>query len=550
MDLRAGRIRDPIHGYVPFTGIERVFLDHPVAQRLRWVAQSGLAHYVFPAVRTSRFEHSLGAMHLASRFLRSAVINTDPDLRADLTKGLAAAVQTLAEQAMPDPADVIETSTRDGLRCGDLGTGDERAALLLAEQGLRLAALFHDLGHLPFSHDFEYALGRLLAQLGDQATVNRQRVFSQGKGSLAIHEQIGYRLASAIFHERYPQFRDRPGGRAAHIAYRIAETILQAAPPNDTDLAVSASTSDAVWGALHTLMAGELDVDRCDYLLRDARQYGFEFATYDLDRLADNLTFARPRPDQEQLAVAIRPQGVAAAESFLLARYRAYQWGPRHHKVAQVGAALQHTIEQILRPVLTTPGAAPELEAFLGDLERIAADDQGRIGLEEPSILERFATYDDVWWLGLMRGLEPARRDGWTDLVLSRGRGPVSLWKRPDQFPLELVTFNEGLPDLEDDESLAKWQRHADSMAPDVLIVRHPFCPWDSDRDTPQQSTLQVATDQGLVPLTDLSALTASLREVWRRDIQVQAFALTEGHDPAALARRLAPATTTGDGNE
>lgn len=424
-----------------------MFLDHPVAQRLRWVAQSGLAHYVFPAVRTSRFEHSLGAMHLASRFLRSAVINMDRDVRAEFTSALVESVETLAGGYMPDAAEVIEAYTTHGLRCGDAIVGDARAALLLAEQGLRLAALFHDLGHLPFSHDFEYALGRLMAQLGDQATGAREHVFSQGAGGLAIHEQIGYRLAGAIFHERYPRFRDQPGGRAAELAFQIAERILQAAPPNDPELALGTTlTCDAIWGALHTLMPGELDVDRCDYLLRDARQYGFEFATYDLDRLADNLTFAWLRPDRAYLEVAIRPLGVAAAESFLLARYRTYQWGPRHHKVAQVAAALQHTIGMVLRPAMTMPGADAELDAFLSDLERIAADDQGRIGVDLPAVLARFANYDDVWWLGVLRRWAPIRGDEWTELVLSRQRGAVSLWKRPDQFPSELVAFNDGFP--------------------------------------------------------------------------------------------------------
>src|SRR5918996_5097785 len=64
-----GRIADPVHGYVDFTGIERVILDHPVSQRLRHVMQNGLACLVFPEAVTSRLSHSLGAMHLASRFL-------------------------------------------------------------------------------------------------------------------------------------------------------------------------------------------------------------------------------------------------------------------------------------------------------------------------------------------------------------------------------------------------------------------------------------------------------------------------------------------------
>ncbi len=75
---RVLRIRDPIHGYVTVTAIEQPLLDHPITQRLRWVAQSGLAQFAFPEVRTSRFTHSLGTMHLASRFLLGILRNAEP----------------------------------------------------------------------------------------------------------------------------------------------------------------------------------------------------------------------------------------------------------------------------------------------------------------------------------------------------------------------------------------------------------------------------------------------------------------------------------------
>src|SRR4051812_19474603 len=75
---RPGRIRDPVHGYISFTAVERALLDDPVAQRLRSVTQSAAAHLVFPDMRVSRMAHSLGAMHLASRFLAACLSNARP----------------------------------------------------------------------------------------------------------------------------------------------------------------------------------------------------------------------------------------------------------------------------------------------------------------------------------------------------------------------------------------------------------------------------------------------------------------------------------------
>jgi HD superfamily phosphohydrolase len=50
--LSPGRIRDPVHGYIAFTAIERALLVHPIAQRLRYVGQSAAAHLVFPMETT------------------------------------------------------------------------------------------------------------------------------------------------------------------------------------------------------------------------------------------------------------------------------------------------------------------------------------------------------------------------------------------------------------------------------------------------------------------------------------------------------------------
>ena len=62
-------IKDPVHGYIRIAAHERIVVDHPITQRLRRITQTGLAEFVFPEERTSRFAHSLGAMHLASRFV-------------------------------------------------------------------------------------------------------------------------------------------------------------------------------------------------------------------------------------------------------------------------------------------------------------------------------------------------------------------------------------------------------------------------------------------------------------------------------------------------
>jgi len=74
-------IADPIHGYITFTvpyssvqipeQTEKDLIDSPWVQRLRSIYQLQSAHWVYPSAEHTRFQHSLGAMHLAGRFAKS-----------------------------------------------------------------------------------------------------------------------------------------------------------------------------------------------------------------------------------------------------------------------------------------------------------------------------------------------------------------------------------------------------------------------------------------------------------------------------------------------
>ncbi len=103
-------IIDPIHDFIRAYGTEITIIDNPIFQRLRRIRQLSGAHLVYPGAQHTRFEHSLGVMHIAGQ-----------------------AGQVLQEKGIVNSNDI---------------------------ENIRLAALLHDIGHGPFAHIFEEVLQR------------------------------------------------------------------------------------------------------------------------------------------------------------------------------------------------------------------------------------------------------------------------------------------------------------------------------------------------------------------------------------------------------
>lgn len=109
--------RCPVHGFIEIDDWERGIIAQPAFQRLRRIRQLGWTNYIYPGAMHTRFEHSLGVMHVATRLYDAIVARSSEVLESDFGYN------------------------EDGLR------RDRRL--------VRLAALLHDLGHGPFSHAAE-----------------------------------------------------------------------------------------------------------------------------------------------------------------------------------------------------------------------------------------------------------------------------------------------------------------------------------------------------------------------------------------------------------
>ena len=124
MGNRFHEIRDPIHGFIKLDSEERRLVDSRPFQRLRYIHQLAFTYLVYPGATQRRFEHSLGVMDVAARIYDVAT----------------------------DPENVYRDSVRDLVPPkGDFNWSYWRRVL-------RMAAITHDVGHLPFSHAAEKVL--------------------------------------------------------------------------------------------------------------------------------------------------------------------------------------------------------------------------------------------------------------------------------------------------------------------------------------------------------------------------------------------------------
>jgi hypothetical protein len=239
-------IKDSVHDHITVRGVAEALLDTPPVQRLRRVKQLGTVGLVYPSANHTRFEHSLGVYHLAEEALGHVGIE---------------------------------------------GTQAER---------VRAAALLHDVGHPPFSHNTEGVLERHVGRRHDEV------------GDLLCEGDVA----------RVLEDHDIDPGRVAGLVRGE--------------------------GQLGQLVSGELDVDRMDYLVRDAHHTGVPYGTIDTGRLVRELRFVG-----EDLVLA--EGNVQTAESLLLARALMNPTVYNHHVARISKATLRRGAERLVRGGVVDP---------------------------------------------------------------------------------------------------------------------------------------------------------------------------------------------------
>lgn len=247
-------VRDPLHVFIRVSAEERPVLDCAALQRLRHIHQLALSYLLYPGATHRRFEHSLGVMELASRIFD---VVTNPENLTDEVRHIV-------------PADPHK--------------------LHYWHRTLRVAALCHDTGHLPFSHAAER---ELLPEGTDHESLTEAVIRSE---------------------EMKRVWKD--------MKLDADDVVALAVEPEDAGAL-------GPWEAiLNEIITGEVfGADRMDYLLRDSLHTGVAYGRFDHFRLIDTLRIlpavrageADGQGSDPELGVTAG--GIQSAEALLLARY-------------------------------------------------------------------------------------------------------------------------------------------------------------------------------------------------------------------------------------
>ncbi len=378
-----------MHGYIHVEPELLKLVDSPEIQRLRYIRQLGFSFLVYPGAHHTRFEHSLGAMHLAS--LMSTHI------------GLS----------RPDHLMVMS------------------------------AALLHDIGHGPYSHAIEGMAFEILKR---------------------SHTDVRDLIATGTLGDTL----DTIGVDTMEVC-----TMIEGTHP------------------LASIIHGDLDVDRMDYLLRDAHYTGVPYGTVDAGRLIRATRLSEGE-------IVLHESGVQAAESLLIAR------------TLMRPAVYYHHVSRIAEKIFSTAVYEQTKDNPVETMERM-------VRMDDAACMQTLL-HSDVSETRYLTGELYFRRLFKRALYLGREEVSPSLRPSDDSNKRE--------------RDIAVRIAESAGVDPHEVLVDIPAFPRDMNMQ------VQVQDRDHLLPLEDMSPLVTTLNETRRTQWRVGVYAPEHAVSEVRMAAR------------
>ncbi len=284
------RLKDPIYGYIkiPVKYMTNI-IDTAVFQRLRRVIQTSYSPLYSSAVH-NRFVHSMGVFYLGELTVNQLVkeVQTKVNLSIDLDN------------------------------IGEL---------------FKLACLLHDVGHAPFSHtgeDFYLGTEHNYTQLHNKLieTIGNRNFLKDipkaSSSAAAPHEIMSAIIGILEFESFFNGVEEKEFFARCITGYKYLEETIE---NNIKNCFISMLNSKVI------------DVDKLDYLIRDAYITGFDTVNIDFERLLSSLTISE---DDGKYKIAYYKNAISVIENVVYAHDAEKKWIQTHPVVLYEAYILQH----------------------------------------------------------------------------------------------------------------------------------------------------------------------------------------------------------------
>ncbi len=289
------KVIDSVHGFIPLTQVEKEICKLGIFKRSGKIKQLSFANWVFPGAEHTRYTHSLGVMHIIDKM-------------------------------------AVKLKYTDEKR-----------------QILRLAALLHDIGHFPLSHDGEAAYRAL-----DKCKVYNK--FDIAEEKQKIKAEIDYLCENRDDIEIY---LGTPSKSKFHHEQITKEIILNNKEIheilNDSECSDFINLDDIcaiITGDIEhdnyriadmvQLLNSELDADRIDYMMRDGFFSGTSYGDFGVGLLVDNLAKIKVKG---KTIIGIKQQGIASGDQFLLNRVMSYEQVMYNKRVSSLALMARRIVQ-------------------------------------------------------------------------------------------------------------------------------------------------------------------------------------------------------------
>lgn len=262
--------------------------------RLHGIKQLGFTYLVYPQAKNSRFEHSIGSMHTAGLIADNIIKNSSEEI-VDYMKS-------------------------------------EYDKMLFKEL-FRLSALLHDLGHLPYSHVTENVMLKGLKEGWVDGKIVEDYEYSLSK-KVGLHEAITCNLIKMLV-RRFKKHKEFPIG--------IVEASLKVLCNDEVEGYWSEFYDEDLVNIVRNVISGRItDIDKIDYLVRDAYNTGAKFGLIDIERLINSVKITRING---KINLVIPAKLLSNVEDLYYARYMMFKYVYLHHRVIATEACYEKALK-------------------------------------------------------------------------------------------------------------------------------------------------------------------------------------------------------------